>query len=78
MVKNPPAFWFIPSESILHPETREPVFSVDVAYSLECMKAKFNRTGVDYVHGTVVTLDVARKMRNDGIIVRFTMRRSEG
>lgn len=72
-----PSLWFVPSEPAMHPETREVVLEVGVAYSIAAFQATCEETGLDYVDGRLMTLDCARFMRRNDKITRFVLRQFE-
>jgi hypothetical protein len=71
------AIWFVPSETVKHPETLAPVFEENKAYSIKAFEAKCAETGIDYVNGQLMTLDCARFMRDTKDITSFVMLKSE-
>jgi hypothetical protein len=73
MAKNPPGMWFVPSETILHPETREVLMSPDTAYSLWRLSVLYRESGIDNCQGEVVTLEVARQYRKENRITGFQL-----
>lgn len=76
-MKKPPSLWFVPSEDALHPETRQTVLSIGVAYSVGAFEAICAETGIDYAKGTLCTLECARAWRRMEQIRVFRMLKTE-
>lgn len=77
MANPAPELWFVPSDTTLHPETREPVAEEAVAYSIKAVRQMMAETGIDYIDGRIVSLECARFMRQTGGITRYVMLESE-
>lgn len=72
-----PKWFFVPSETVIHPETREPVLEAGVAYSTRAFYSKCAATGIDNAAGALIDLECARAWRRDNKISRFVILKAE-
>ena len=69
--------FFIPSETIFHPETGETLLHPRMAVSTEALMLLYAETGMDNCKGTMVTLNLARWMRHGNEIDYFRISLAE-